>query len=466
MRKLLYILPAVLLFSYHPLISFGTDGTVNFEFSLALIWLVVFCIASAVVLIKEKKFKKLFRKENVWWVLFPAYVSLSILWSPNKLRAVLVAGVLWLIYFAIFAIFNLFEKDIKEKNFKEKFLKVFFYSAIFICFVMVLQCILDVFGAPREVTLLCKGCTYISFGFPHPNGFAIEPQFMGNLLLAPALTLAYGLFSRSDFPASRTKLFIVTAGLFLTMSRGAIYAFSIAMILMTILEIVRIRKGKETEGGAKKGLITVWLITIFAFLFTLNLQGILAQASKTDDTYFTGISKVINQLTLGKIDPRDLVSEETEEVVSEETATEEITVEEAEGEVVRKSEFSGYVEISTTGRLNLSAEALEVFSRDVPTMLFGFGLGGTGVSLFNAGLSQAPGEVAQSEYIAILTEFGIVGAGLFIFTLVLIVREIMKRKDKMVILALFVAYLITAAFFSGLPNALHMYLITAMLMAL
>ena len=38
---LVLILPAVLFFSYYPVISFGANETMNFELSLPMIWLVI-----------------------------------------------------------------------------------------------------------------------------------------------------------------------------------------------------------------------------------------------------------------------------------------------------------------------------------------------------------------------------------------------------------------------------------------
>ena len=39
---LLVALPAVLFFSYHPIISLGANSSMNFELSLPLIWLILF----------------------------------------------------------------------------------------------------------------------------------------------------------------------------------------------------------------------------------------------------------------------------------------------------------------------------------------------------------------------------------------------------------------------------------------
>ena len=474
---LIYSLPAALLFSFHPVIGFGTNGSINFEFSIALIWLVIFDIFSFIILAREKLWQKLFCKKNILWVLLPVYISLSIFWTPNKLRGILIAGVLWLVYFAVFAIFNLAGKVLSEKSFKEKFYKAIFGSAIFVCIVLVLQCVLDVLGVSREVTLLCQGCTYKSFGFPHPNGFAIEPQFMGNILLIPTLVSVEILITacpsgtlraaqaKSLLPGEHivikiSTLFIFAFGLFLTMSRGAIYAFLIGATILVIWKNVKTKKWLRS--------LRAFGVIILAFLFTLNLQGILAQASRTDDTYFTGISKVVNQLTLGKIDLREW-GKDAEKGADEGNGGEAKIETEVVDEVKEEKEsstFSGYVEVSTEGRLALSGAALEVWGRDFGTIMLGFGLGGTGETLYQTGLYPTPGEIAQSEYIAIISELGLVGVLLVILTIILIVREMMRKEGRELLITLLVVFMVSAGFFSGLTNVLHMYLMTAMLMVL
>ena len=123
------------------------------------------------------------------WLLLPLWLSLSVIWSLNNIRGILTVGILWLIYFAGYGMWRL--RDLYDEKFRIKFWKWFFGSALFMCGWCILQCVLDVVGVSREYTLMCVGCTYKMFGFPHPNGFAIEPQFMGNLLLAPLVMLAW-----------------------------------------------------------------------------------------------------------------------------------------------------------------------------------------------------------------------------------------------------------------------------------
>ena len=184
---MLFLLPIVVFFSYYPVISLGSDETMYYELSLPLVWLAIFGVISLTrmpAIAKKHSLLKSFVACS-----FPLYATISIIWSENKIRGVLTAGIIWLI---VFSIINILNMGLKKADLK-KILKVYLVSASVAAGVCILQCILDVFGAPRDVTMLCQGCTYRTFGFPHPNGLAIEPQFMGNLLIAPAL-ITLGLF--------------------------------------------------------------------------------------------------------------------------------------------------------------------------------------------------------------------------------------------------------------------------------
>lgn len=447
-RGLIYILPAVLFFSYYPVIKLGASESMNFELSLPLIWLVVFDVVAFGIMIKKKMLFRDCRKMWVW-MLFPIFVTLSVLWSLNSLRGLLTVGVLWFIYFAGYAFFSL-RSILKEVGVKEIFWKVFFGSALVVCGWCLVQCVLDLAGLPREGSLMCAGCTYKMFGFPHPNGFAIEPQFMGNLLIAPAIVSAwFGLKKNKQY---FWLFFIFAVTIFLTFSRGAIYAFVVAMIFMTVFEWVRQKDWRVCK---------TFLIIAVAFLFTLNLQGVMAQASPTNDTYVDGVTKVINQLSLGVIDIREKKSEilpEEANASTLETVDEEVEEDEAV--------FDGYVEESTDTRVRLTDAALTVWRKDFKTIMFGVGLGGAGQALYVNGLSPAPKEIVQNQYASLLLETGLVGAVLMVMTLVLIVLAVYKNPAREVIWTLILAYGITVCFFAGLPNALHIYLLPAILIVI
>lgn len=452
-RGFLYVLPVVLYFSYYPVISLGSNETMNFEFSLPLLWLVAFDLFSFGLFFKDKLWKSLGKK---WvWLLFPGFLSLSVLWSPNKIRGILTVGILWLIYFAVFSFYE-YREILFNKDFRKKFLRVFFISSLAICFWCFLQCILDLAGVARGTTLMCEGCTYKSFGFPHPNGLAIEPQFMGNLLLAPVLVSLCMIISKKDEKVFSkwviyVLFFVFSVTLFLTFSRGAIYAMIIGVAGLMIYEIVKSRKAK---------VLIIPCISILAFLFTLNLQGIFAQVSKTNDTYLSGISKVIEQLSLGII---KMPKNDENKIFEHNVMFEKDNVMISDDEVIINEEaiFDGYVEESTNVRLELSRVAIEAWASDAKIFFVGTGIGGAGISLYEKGLIEWPKEIIQNEYINILLETGIIGFSLFILTIILLIRFMAKKVNAPLLISLVVAYGVTLLFFSGLVNVLHIYLLSS-----
>ena len=440
---LLYSLPAALFFSYYPIISLGTTSSMNLELSLPLIWLVLFDLTALILfftIIKPgKNYPGITDRKFFLLSLFPFFATVSIFWSPNPLRATLTAGVIWLLFFAIFAIIFLTPRIIKNLQFSKVFRKVCQISVIVICSWCWLQCLLDALGVSRELTLMCLGCTSAAFGFPHPNGFAIEPQFMGNLLLAPALYSLYQLlhnFSKSKLAFS---LFTV-ATLFLTFSRGAIYAFAVAAVFLIIITIIQ-------QKTARPLLVIIPLVA--SFLFTLNAQGIFSALSITDDTYCSGIAKSINHLSLGLIDFTEKTPDSSAYQTSENSPSETAKI---------SSTFDGYVEESTIIRLDLTAAALTVWRQNPATILIGTGLGGAGTALYNAGLTGSPKEIVQNQYASLLLETGLVGIATIIIAAIIIFGAIKKSTHTSLLAAVLLAYALTLFFFAGLPNALHIYL--------
>ena len=442
-KYFIYILPSILFFSFYPLILLGSNSQMNFELSLPLIWLLLFSLIS---LPTVDSFIKNIYEERKWpifiSVFFPIYSTITIILSGNFVRAVLTAGVIWCLWLSSISIIDFFEKQRENRNLKVHLLKIFFATTTVVCLFCWIQCILDTFGVARESSLLCAGCTVSSFGFPHPSGFAIEPQFMGNLLLAPVFLSFYLLFrtkqKQQKIVFCLLSLFF-TSTLFLTMSRGAIYAFSIGLALFLILTM--------RQQKACKSLLVIPIV-IFSFLFTLIFQGIFAEASSTNDTFSSGVSKVLNQMSLGVIDiPYELKPEEK----MSETET-------------NISQFGGYAEISTTTRLGLSELAFKTWTHSPETFIFGVGIGSGGKAmhtLFPESLAEK--EIVQNEYLEIALELGIIGVINLVISLIILVMAIFKTNHSTVITPIILAFLVSDLFFSGLPNALHIFLLPTLL---
>ena len=437
----LYALPAVLFFSYYPRFALGETDFMHLELSLPLIWLALFAIISipsAIAQFKSFRAKPRLYKSMLFTVLaFILYLSISIFWSLNPLRTLLTAGIVWCLFIVVLS-FNGF---IFTTSLRQTLLKIFFISTFCICVFCWLQCILDIAGLKRPYTLLCLGCTYRTFGFPHPNGFAIEPQFMGNLLIAPTLTSLYLLVTEKAKPA-RLKLSLLllffTSTLFLTFSRGAIYAFCLGAALLLVLLIIKTQSMRPLK---------YLIVIVISFIATLCAQGIFATLSPTSDTFVTGVTKSIHQLSLGTIDLRPTVRKPTPDSQPLHQAAEQST-----------STFDGYVEESTETRLDLTAAAFRLSTGSLPTFFFGVGLGGAGKALGSK-------EIIQNEYASLLLELGLLGLLLFIASVVFVVLLFIKKHPDglVLILSVIFAYLLTIFFFSGLPNALHIYILPFLL---
>lgn len=496
---LIYLLPAVLFCSYYPLISLGSDRSMNFELSLPLIWLVLFdatLLLAFILLDRERRRSRprsraAARKQSFWgfnfpgltdrqfflFSLFPFFATASILWSANPLRALLTAGLIWLVFFTIFALLHLLPALGLPFRFRTKFLTAFFISTAVICALCWLQSILDLAGLSRDQTLLCLGCTYHSFGFPHPSGLAIEPQFMGNLLLAPTLAALYLLvfhhprhsssartqknpsftLSCRQFRLILAAACLFSATLFLTFSRGAIYAYAVALVALAIFALVR--------HTFRPSLL---LIPIATFLAVLGVQGTFAALSPTSETFLTGVTKSIHHLSLGLIDLRPTASDPAPEI-SDPAANSEAS--EATPDSSTDAIFDGYVPESTNVRLSLSSTALRTWIHSPWTIFFGVGLGGAGTAMHSLypDLVTSPKEIVQNQFISLLLELGLIGVLLLAFTFYLAFfsrygRPRLRSHPALPLLvALLLAYLVTLNFFAGLPNALHIYLLPPLL---
>lgn len=511
-KLLLLVMPICLFLSYHPVIKLGESESMYFELSVAEIWLVLFDLVGFVTLIRKRM---LFRNCRKWWVvmLLPLWITLSVAWSLNTTRGLLTAGMLWCVVMAVYAIWTL--RDELDVRFRVRWWKWFMGSTLVVCAWCVVQCILDLAGVSQSCSLLCDGCTYRMFGFPHPNGFAIEPQFMGNLLLAPVFASVWLWLSRkqtnkkpsrersrgvilttaksdsalysstssssvavvkmttgSRFLCSGFLLvyfLIITTTLFLTFSRGAIYAFAVGMLFMSGYVVAKERK--KTRRVIWKRVGVAWALVVGAFVVSLVAQGVMAEVSPTTDTFGDGVAKVVNHLSLGIIDVKGADKTEVEPVENPVEKSEDKSTNDSKNDSGDDSKeeavFNGYVAESTDTRVRLTSAAVKVWSSDIKTVVLGVGIGGAGQALYNNGLSPAPREIVQNEYASLLLETGLVGVILAVVFVVLVIRWMIKSRCELgLVFSLLVAFGVSLMFFSGLPNALHVYLMPVTLMAM
>ena len=510
-------LPFCLFFSYHPVIPILSTATTNFELSLPLIWLLFFTILSLPenfrlyiyslrIVIKTKYLvnqtphpssrhgsNKLYPHFlRLFSLAYPFFVTVNSIDSPNFLRAILTSGVIWCIYLSLLTILQNISQYKTQigKSIKKNLLIAGVFASAF-CW---LQSILDVAGVPREATFLCKGCISTVFGFPHPNGFAIEPQFMANLLLAPIFLSLFYLFEgpknqhdklNSDpYPVSKFGNFLrlglplfLIATLYLTLSRGAIFSFWISIFVLFIYQIVKLIKQKSCRQEILFRQPLIFSVVVFLPLFfTLSAQGLFTELGPTSHTFFDGVSTSVSQLSLGYIDLAKVFHKTNENNKNHETHESNKHLSDlktnATTSVQKPPQFTGYIEESTSIRLNLNHLALSSWRTSTRRILVGVGLGATGLTLYQEFPELgSPKEIIQNEYLAILYEQGICGVIMIICTAILFVLTYIlhnKNHGKTSIYGrvLILSFALTLCFFSGLPNALHIYLLTPLLFLL
>ncbi len=417
----------------------------NFELSITVMYATVLALASLPIIWRSRR--QLLRVRSVQLVTFFVFVTaVSVLWSANATRGILTFGLVGVLY----AIFLATIADQKRlRAIVPALTTIFIFSAV----VMSVLAFVQVFAGvwlDRSQTLLCAGCSAIQFGFARPNVFTVEPQFFGNLLLVPAVILLRRVLIDKQKPIVYTSSIIIISAIFLSLSRGAIFAFGVGLLVLLAVERPSIKR-----------FLRFLCVMILSFLIGLLTQGFAAVLNPTVNTSFAGATSAsINQLSLGLIDiqvqEQQLVPTNSTNPVPTTSATQPSATDQ---EV--STNFDGYVPESTNVRLLLSRLSLQSWSRTLERAVFGVGLGGSGVVLRNDFPSKVNNrEIVQNEYVEVLLENGIIGMLLFIAIIAGLFWHLRQTKWLWAILVMF---LIQWNFFSGYPNALHIYLVFMLL---
>lgn len=439
LERLWLMAPIMIWFSYLPRISLAEDGTMNYELSLTLIYVVILAIVGLPRVWhhrSELRQSRLVRLASA----FVGWSGLCVIWSDNHTRGLLTFAVyaaLYLVFLALVAERRLLCRLLP------KLVRVAIRVTASACLLAIIQIILGTFVVTDRHTLgLCAGCVAGQFGFIRPNLLAIEPQFLGSLLLAPLLYITYlTLREKHDYAKQPLLLVLMLTTLWLTLSRGAIYAYLASLVVMILL----VRKWRRQL--AVVGSVALSLV------ICLICQGALASANPRIDSSFTqAVSTSLNHLSMGIIrlpyqqkSPTSLPSIPREHD--------------------KQPAYRGYVAESTNVRLSLTKTALAAWrSNRLGQQLFGTGLGSAGIVLARQTGSQYQKEIVQNEFVEVLLERGLAGLALLGGLVVLYGRLCFQRRDHLA-LTILVAYLTQWCFFSGLPNALHIYLVLALLSA-
>lgn len=437
LERLWLMAPIMIWFSYLPRISLAEDGTMNYELSLTLIYVVILAIVGLPRVWhhrSELRQSRLVRLASA----FVGWSGLCVIWSDNHTRGLLTFAVYATLYLVFLAL-------VAERcllcQLLPKLVRVAIRVTASACLLAIIQIILGTFVvADRHALGLCAGCVAGQFGFIRPNLLAIEPQFLGSLLLAPLLYITYlTLQGKHDYAKQPLLLVLMLTTLWLTLSRGAIYAYLASLVVMILL----VRKWRRQL--AVVGLIALSLV------ICLVCQGALASTNPRIDSSFTqAVSTSLNHLSMGII----RLPYQRKSLTSLPSIPREHD---------KQPAYHGYVAESTNVRLSLTKTALAAWrSNRLSQQLFGTGLGSAGIVLARQTGSRYQKEIVQNEFVEVLLERGLVGLALLGGLVVLYGRLCFQRRDHLA-LTILVAYLTQWCFFSGLPNALHIYLVLALL---
>ena len=439
LERLWLMAPIMIWFSYLPQISLAEDGTMNYELSLMLIYVVILAIVGLPRIWRHRS--ELRQSRPVWPAsAFVGWSGLCVIWSDNHTRGLLtfaVYAVLYLVFLALVAERRLLCQLLP------KLVRVAIRATASACLLAIIQIILGTFVVTNRHTLgLCAGCVAGQFGFIRPNLLAIEPQFLGSLLLAPLLYITYlTLREKHDYAKQPLLLVLMLTTLWLTLSRGAIYAYLASLVVMILL----VRKWRR--------MLAVVGSVALSLVICLICQGALAGANPRIDSSFTqAVSTSLNHLSMGIIRlPYQRKSPTSLPSIPQDHD--------------KQPAYRGYVAESTNVRLSLTKTALAAWrSNRLSQQLFGTGLGSAGIILARQTGSRYQKEIVQNEFVEVLLERGLIGLALLGGLVVLYGRLCSRRRDHLALVIL-VAYLAQWCFFSGLPNALHIYLVLALLSA-
>ena len=436
--KFLLLAPLVVWFSYQPNIYLGHSSAMNIELSLVLIYVAVLAVFALPLIFSN--YQKLLRCNLVRIVgLFILWSFMSIIWSSNLSRAILTAGVSAALFTVLLGILS---TDVKKLT---PILKNTYIASA--AFMSVLAIIQVAYGAWLDWGL-CRGCLAAGFGFVRPSVFAIEPQFFGSLLLVPILILAAKFLRKTVTKTDVILLCIMVTAMYLTLSRGAIFSLVIAIACLMFLYRNSLIK--------KSRLAFLPLVVLAGFGAGMVWHGIFTEVNpRVSDGFYDSVSKSVNQLTLGKVNLPKLTASSASQAASPSTASVETNH--------PKAHFSGYVETSTSERTSMLNLALQTWRKDWITALFGTGTGSSGRAIQQHTHKLATeAEITQNQYIEVLLENGLIGAVLCLMAVVVYLHD--TRRDKLA-WAILIAFALQWNFFSGLPNALHIYLVLAVIFA-
>ncbi|PIP51384.1 hypothetical protein COZ61_00285 [Candidatus Berkelbacteria bacterium CG_4_8_14_3_um_filter_33_6] len=344
---------------------------------------------------KREKFKINYITIPLLGLLF--FISLSLFQSARPLLSLVT-------FFQIvftFILFQIIASQIDTIKKFEKIVQIIKISAFIVILFAGWQFVGDMLNLPIWITGLRELYTQKVFGFPRVHAFSLEPLYLGNYLFLPLSIFVAEIFQGKKNWVNLTGFILTSIVIFMTLSRGAILAYLVFVLLLFFFYPKKTLTVKNLTFLSSNLSLAIILIVVI-----LSILG----AEKRASFY--------NQLTL-----KDYQITE-----------------------------------SVMGRLNTYEVAWQAFKEKPLTGigLFNYGPYATGYDLENPFVQQ----IVNNEYLEILAEIGMFGLVLFIGIIILIIYagfrgvKLAKESEMGTYLAIltigFVAVLVQYNFFSTL----------------
>lgn len=426
-----------LVFSYQPLLQLGTVSGVNIDVSLCYLIVAAALLANLPLLLRSIH---IFAASPVWNILFclVIYIGISSIWSENPVRAS-ITSVFWLVVIGLVSIVMLHTKQLFI--YKTSLTRLFTIAYKLVLLWAIWQLLADAFSIPSLYTLLPAMYSGSVFGFARPTGFALEPQFFGSLLLIPLGWLTARSFTKKQISRYEFISFAALLSLLIILlSRGALIGY-----FVTVISLLATLRPSRAYILRFISLGTVSTVVAFTLIFTLG-----SLRANDNISGMQAVSRSLQHLSLGIV-----ASNHPGAIVPTAAPAP------ADGTVYAAAPSDGYIASSTTSRLSASQEAIELWSADVQTMLFGVGIGAFGVNTD----SKDPSAIVNNYYIELLVETGLVGTTLFIVFMGTLFVKLLRHKHWL-IFSILLGILVQANFFSGNANILHLWALVGVALAL
>ncbi len=256
--------------------------TLKLSYAIGLIMIVFFGIQ-----ILLRKNKLIFYWEEIILFIFAGLSLLTIIWSIDLKRSIIVT--LW--YCFMFAIFWVIRRLVKLKK-MHFYLNIIFWLGIVSALFAIWQFITGSFDSLQGLSFLRDPYAKEVFGFPRVHSTFLEPLYFANFLIFPLFIGIYKTIKKINVLHS-LALILMSTVLYLTLSRGAMVAFSFSVIAFLILYVILFKKYKKA--------ILVFCLILISASAALGIAGIFSTDGTEVYLKQTSTNEVLDAIETKKV---------------------------------------------------------------------------------------------------------------------------------------------------------------------